>query len=75
MNTYLACRLREHFGLKDDPQDMYGVTEEEASNLLAAGRTGELFEKVETRYREYKRGKDLVIVEGATVSHPWWGAA
>jgi hypothetical protein len=25
---------------------MYGVTEEEASNLLAAGRTTELFEKV-----------------------------
>ncbi|GAB4821111.1 hypothetical protein N2152v2_008157 [Parachlorella kessleri] len=59
--------LREHFGLKDDPQEMYGVTEEEASNLLAAGKTAELFEKVETRYREYKRGKDLVIVEGATV--------
>lgn len=25
---------------------MYGVTEEEASNLLAAGKTTELFEKV-----------------------------
>lgn len=44
------CRLRESFGLKDDPQDMYGVTEEEASNLLAAGRTTELFEKVRWQY-------------------------
>lgn len=25
-------------------------------------------EQVETRFREYKRGKDLVIVEGATVN-------
>lgn len=46
---------------------MYGVTEEEASNLLAAGRTAELFERVETAYRDYKKDKDLVIVEGATV--------
>lgn len=59
--------LREHCHLQDEPHEMYGVSEEEATDLLASGRVKELFEKVESRYREYKRDKDLVIIEGATV--------
>lgn len=59
--------MKSHFGLKDDAQSMYGVTEEEAMNLLAAGQTEELLDRIYNRYQEYKRGKDMVVVEGATV--------
>lgn len=42
-------RLKSAFGLTDDPSRMYGVTEEEAQSLLAAGRTEELMDKVFAR--------------------------
>ena len=46
---------------------MYGVPQEEAQALLAAGRTEELMDRAWTAYSEYKSGKELVIVEGATL--------
>lgn len=36
--------------------------------MLASGRTEELMERVFGKYQELRRGKDLVIVEGTTVS-------
>lgn len=36
--------------------------------LLASGRTEELMDKVFSRYQEYRQAKDMVIVEGTTVS-------
>lgn len=38
--------------------------------LLATGRTEELMDRVFSRYQEYRRDKDLVIVEGTTVGVP-----
>lgn len=59
--------MKSHFGLRGDPNAMYGVTAEEAMNLLAAGRQEELMDRVYSRYQEYKEGKEMVILEGATV--------
>ncbi|PRW56388.1 phosphate acetyltransferase isoform A [Chlorella sorokiniana] len=62
-----VAMLKSAFELPDDPSRMYGVTEEEAQALLASGRTEELMDRVFSKYQEYRKGKDLVILEGATV--------
>lgn len=59
--------LRKHFGLRDSPRSMYGVSQKEAQALLAAGRTEELMDRIWTSYSDYKQGKEMVIVEGATL--------
>jgi BioD-like phosphotransacetylase family protein len=46
---------------------MYGVTLGEAQSLLAAGRTDDLVEKVWSAFTDYRRGKELCIVEGAAL--------
>lgn len=59
--------LKKHFNLSDDPRSMYGVPQEEAQALLAAGRTGELMDRTWSAFSQYKKGKELVIIEGATL--------
>jgi phosphate acetyltransferase len=59
--------LRKHFSLVDPARSMYGVPQSEASSLLASGRTDELLDRVWSAYSEYRRGKELVIVEGSYV--------
>lgn len=39
-------------GLKEPPESMYGVTEEEAKRLLTLGRFGELMDRVGERWVE-----------------------
>ncbi len=59
--------LKKHFNLPDDPRSMYGVPQEEAQALLAAGKTEELMDRAWTAFSQYKKGKELVICEGATL--------
>jgi len=59
--------LKKHFNLSDDPRSMYGVSQEEAQALLAAGRTEELMDRTWSAFSQYRKGKELVIVEGATL--------
>ena len=59
--------LKKNFKLPGDARSHYGVAQDEAQALLAAGRSEELTDRVWTAYNDYKRDKDLVIVEGATM--------
>lgn len=59
--------LKKHFGLADSARSMYGVSQKEAQALLAGGRTEELMDRIWSSYSEYKHGKEMVIVEGATL--------
>lgn len=60
--------VRAEFNLKDPPESMQGVLKNEAEELLARGKTDELAERIWTRFSEYKRGKSMVILEGASIT-------
>ena len=60
--------IRAEFNLKDAPMDMQGVVESEAEEMLATGKSDDLIEKIWSKFSEYKRGKDMVIVEGASIA-------
>lgn len=59
--------IHEAMGLKDSPESMYGVTEDEAKRLLTAGRYDELVDRVFTKFHALKRSNEIVVIEGATV--------
>lgn len=59
--------MKKHFNLPDTPRTMFGVGQSEAQALLASGRTEELMERVWSAYQDYKRDKELVIVEGGVI--------
>ncbi|KAK2078569.1 hypothetical protein QBZ16_003409 [Prototheca wickerhamii] len=59
--------IHQAMGLKDSPESMYGVTEDEAKRLLTAGRYDELVDRVFTKFQAVKRSKEIVVIEGATV--------
>ena len=57
--------MREHFNLDCDPEAMYGVTAEEAMDMLAHGQTDALYEKILTKYLAYCQDKDFVLVSNS----------
>lgn len=60
--------FRSEFGMEDPLDAMHGVFEHEAEELLAAGRSEELLDRIWNKYTSYKQGKDVVVVEGITSS-------
>ncbi|KAK9835702.1 hypothetical protein WJX74_006259 [Apatococcus lobatus] len=58
--------LHEALKLRREPKDMSAMTAQEAIKLLAVGNWNELLDRVITSYQDYKRGHDLVILEGIT---------
>ncbi|KDD75495.1 hypothetical protein H632_c657p1, partial [Helicosporidium sp. ATCC 50920] len=63
----LQCRMQRQFGIKDPAEAMYGVLENEAQDLVLKGRSDELIEKIYNKYTAYRKSKDMVVIEGATV--------
>ncbi|GMH90881.1 hypothetical protein TL16_g11895 [Triparma laevis f. inornata] len=62
---YKITLMREHFNLDCDPEAMYGVTAEEAMDMLAHGQTDALYEKILTKYLAYCQDKDFVLVSNS----------
>lgn len=60
--------VRTEFNLKDSPESMQGVLKSEAQDLLAKGKTYELTERIWAKFSEYKRGKSMVLLEGASIT-------
>ncbi|CAB9508219.1 Acetate kinase [Seminavis robusta] len=67
VDDYRIALMKQHFGWTDDEeQAMYGVDEEEAWELLAAGRDDELFERILQKYLAYAATKEFVMVSSFT---------
>ncbi|GMI14647.1 hypothetical protein TrVE_jg5513 [Triparma verrucosa] len=62
---YKITLMREHFHLDCDPESMYGVTADEAMDMLAHGQTDALYEKILTKYLAYCQDKDFVLVSNS----------
>lgn len=58
--------MKDHFGLEDSEEEMFGVEEDEAWDLIAAGREDELFERILQKYLAYSSKKDFVMVSTFT---------
>lgn len=56
--------MRQIFDWKGDPKGHVGVTFEEATKFISAGKTGEMVEKIYDGYQRYAEKHDLVVVEG-----------
>lgn len=57
--------IKEQCSILDRPSHMVGVHEMEAEELLAAGKEDELVEKIWNAYQEYRKGKDLIVIDGS----------
>ena len=58
--------MKEHFGLEDSEEDMFGVEEDEAWDLIASGKEDELFERIVQKYLAYAAKKEFVLVSTFT---------
>ena len=62
---YKITLMKEHFHLECDPTTMYGVTANEAMDMLAHGQDDALYEKILTKYLAYTAEKDFVLVSNS----------
>jgi len=62
---YKITLMKEHFHLECDPSTMYGVTANEAMDMLAHGQDDALYEKILTKYLAYTADKDFVLVSNS----------
>ncbi|KXZ55429.1 hypothetical protein GPECTOR_3g8 [Gonium pectorale] len=56
--------LYKVFNMQGDVHRMIGVTDTEASRLIASRQTAALLDRIYSAYVGYKEGKDLVLIEG-----------
>ncbi|EKX50351.1 hypothetical protein GUITHDRAFT_93085 [Guillardia theta CCMP2712] len=66
--------MRSIFRLDDSPEVMQGITVAEATKLLSHGQEKELFDQILSKYVEYRKGKDFVLVSCGRLendSHFW----
>lgn len=59
--------IQSQFHLPGPPESMQGVSLGEAEELLASGKSDELLDKIWSKYSEYKKGKDMVVIEGISI--------
>ncbi|KAF8061400.1 pta [Scenedesmus sp. PABB004] len=59
--------VHDTFELKYETRLMQGVAEEEAVRLVAAGRRGELLDRIYASFVAYKEMHDMVIVHGTAI--------
>jgi BioD-like phosphotransacetylase family protein len=59
--------VHDAFGLTYDARTMVGVPEDEAVQLVAAGRRAELLDRVYASFAAYRDLHDLVIVHGTSI--------
>lgn len=64
---YRVALMKEHFGLEDSEEEMFGVEEEETWDMIASGREDELFERILQKYLAYAKKKDFVLVSTFTL--------
>lgn len=59
--------LHSVFQMPGDPTRMFGLSKAEAMSLLATGKTGEMMDWLYEAYEQYRKGFDLVLVEGPSM--------
>lgn len=59
--------VHDAFELKYDIRTMMGVPEDEAVHLVAAGKKGELLDRIYSAYVAYKEAHDAVLVHGVGI--------
>lgn len=64
----LITLIKDLYGLRSSPQEMYGVTITDARPLLAAGEYEELYGRILERYKELERRSDFVLSIGTDYS-------
>ena len=60
----LATLLKNRYNFEFFPEDMYGVTEEEAKEFLAAGKYDELYGRIIEQYKSLEKKCDFVLCVG-----------
>lgn len=74
-NTKLTCvyRMRAAFNMKHEASQQSGMTAKEAATLLSEGKQEDMMDAIYNKYIEYRKGHDLVIIEGLSGEEPGLG--
>lgn len=56
--------VRTAFSLKDNPNDMWGISRRECISLQGEDNESEMFERIYTAHERYQKEKKLTLVEG-----------
>ncbi len=61
--------LSSRFSLSLQPEEMIGVTHEQAKTWIAAGQEKRLFREIVTKFREAEEKCDFLLCEGPDITH------
>lgn len=59
--------------MKQEARQQSGMTAKEAATLLSEGKHDDMMDTIYTRYTEYRKAHDLVIIEGLSGEEPGLG--
>jgi hypothetical protein len=59
--------IHDVFDLKHDVRQMVGLPEDEATRMIAAGKTADMLDRIYASFAAYKSMHDVVIVQGSGV--------